>query len=152
MALAPASVTPSNATVAAAWARSLGLPAGEHLPAEVKDWETTGFVDTHLVVGGFPEKNVPIRRPVIQFSCYAARRPQSKKPNWGLANSLASRLVDAVYAEELPTIELPAYLRPVYIAYLAVLLEPREAPETVTDLARIDVDIQIGWITREVPA
>jgi hypothetical protein len=144
-------VSAGPVAVATAWARSLGLTAGPSLPPTDENTGTPlwapAFVTTGLVVGGFPDLNLPRRNAVVQFSSYAVT-PNSLKPAFGRAESNAMQLENAVNAEP-PVLTLGAGYKPVWLSHLIVRLHTRWFPEPDTDWARYDVDIEIGFIERE---
>lgn len=70
------------------------------LPRDVTTWTTIGPAKAFVVftvVGGDPDLNLPIRRPVVQIDCWATRIG-STHPPWGTANQVAELIRDHVEA------------------------------------------------------
>jgi hypothetical protein len=139
--------------VAVAWIESIpGFPpgiAGTQLPADTTTWASTGFI-TVSVVGGSPDVDTPIRKPVMQIDCWACT-PGSNLPPWFQAADLAEQVRLATYDEvafgrELrPTINGITY--PTAKAMTAyVLTEPRRIYDDVADYSRYSLTISLQWI------
>ena len=117
------------------------------LPA-VSQWSSTGFV-TVSVVGGTPHPDLPLSQPVIQVDCYAVK-PNSNKPNWLMAASLASALRyacwDRVTFPRLLSISSNGKAYPsaaVRSAYMTI--QPRRVYADPGDYARYSTDIALVW-------
>ncbi len=142
---------PSSDLVAAAWLR-LALPGfgvATTLPADATPLRTSGFVRL-LTVGGTPERDVPMRRPVVAAECWAAPATEaSSKPPWGRAANLAEQLVAATYDRSLMdvTIDLSSQgdYSPARVRTVIALSEPRRIENDPANYARFDVDCEFLW-------
>lgn len=139
--------------VAQAWIASIpGFPAGvgQQLPSDDSTWSQQGYV-TVAVVGGSPDVDVPVKKPVIQVDCWATN-PGSNKPPWGQANNLAEQIRAACYdvtafGRELRP-QINGVIYPTAKALAAyVLTEPRRIYDDAGDYARFQFDLQIHWVT-----
>lgn len=97
--MAAPTLHPTSELVAAAWIDSIaGMPKGivdTQLPADEQTWGDTGFVVV-AVVGGSPDVDVAMKRPIIQVDCWATN-PGSNKPPWFKAAALAEQIRTACY-------------------------------------------------------
>lgn len=149
---------PTSTLVARAWARSV-LPAAvgvdRVLPATATaDMATVGFVVAR-VVGGGPDRDVPLREPVIGFECWVA--PPADSPSivqWNAAERLAGWLLQAAYDHPVTAVRLVfgdvlgaafAAYRPARVLTVLPVSEPREAPDDPGNYARFDIDMQLNW-------
>lgn len=148
------SLLPTNELVAIAWLKGItDLPTdaiGTTLPA-VDSWADTGFIEVG-VVGGSPDRDIPVRRPVLGIQCWAANA-NSGRPPWGKANQLAEIIAAACYggvddvvpSQRVVTMHVPGYQQArVTAAYFVT--EPRRIPRA--DDARYAMysgDLQMHW-------
>ena len=143
---------PANGEIVAiGWLR-LALPGygvATTLPSLVTDIRTGGFVQVRGV-GGTPEMYLPVRRPVVAASCWAAPATEaSSKPPWGRANTLAERLIAATYDEALMDVELDLSgfgdYDPARVLTVVALSEPVRIENDPANFARYDVDLAFTW-------
>lgn len=141
-------IRPTTELVAITWLKGVEtLPVGQigtTLPADESKYPN-GFVQV-LGVGGTPNPNTPMRRPVVRVSCWM---PSASKPRYGEANDLAERVISATYGDDGHgqtgrLVTLPGKYAPamVHAAY------PVGEPVRVNDpngFARYDVDIAFHW-------
>jgi hypothetical protein len=102
---------PTSELVAEAWiADMLGISqscVATQAPQDATTWPLTNdgvileFI-TVRVVGGTPQPNIPIARPVIEIQCYATK-PSSNKPPWFAANQRLEQIRLACYERTLYT-------------------------------------------------
>src|SRR4051812_9424101 len=94
---------PNTELVAAQWLR-LAVPTigvATTLPADVAPLRTSGFVRV-ATIGGSPNRDVPMRAPVVAAECWAAPATAgSSKPPWNRANGIAEQIMDACYQSAL---------------------------------------------------
>lgn len=147
------SLLPSSELVAVAWLTGVsGLPStavGTTLPKDTSAWADTGFVQVG-VVGGTPDADVPVARPVMDVRCWAVR-PGSAKPPWGKANQLAEVIRAACYRGEddaepfQRVVTLPAGYRQARVLSVYWVTEPRRLPSDEARFACYGGDLQIHW-------
>jgi hypothetical protein len=123
--------------------------AGTQLPADDTTWANTGFI-TVSIVGGSPDVDVPVRKPVMQIDCWACT-PGSNMPPWLQASGLAEQVRDACYdktafgRELRPTINGLTYPT-AKATTVYVLTEPRRVYDDLGDYARYQMDVALSWI------
>jgi hypothetical protein len=150
---APALLLPNTDLVGVAWLRrnpklsDKGIGIGTVLPSDDAALRA-GFIQT-TVVGGSPEEYVPIRRPVITVSAWAApASPGSTKTPWPQAFQIAEwvweQTHDAAHRNVTLTFSLPGYAR-ARVFTVSALTEPRRVPGDEGNYARVDLDVQINW-------
>lgn len=156
----PLPLLATSELVAAAWIGSIKnlstsmvattLPPDVNPDESPAAWLQTGFV-TVSVVGGSPDIYLPVKKPVIQVDCWAAR-PGSGKPPWGQANVIAETIRYA-------TLQRTGFNRVLSLgangasypgavvtsAYFAT--EFRRLYSDAADYARFQADMQISWQT-----
>ncbi len=148
------SLLPTNELVAIAWLKGItDLPTdaiGTTLPA-VDSWADTGFIQV-AVVGGTPDRDLPVRRPVMGIEAWAANR-NGAKPPWGKADQLCAIIWaacfggvdDPVPSQRIVSMHVPGYQQAaVKAAYWNT--EPRRIPRP--DDARYALysgDLQLHW-------
>jgi len=150
---APALLLPNTDLVAVAWLRrnpkfsekSIGI--GTVLPNDDAALRA-GFVTT-TVVGGSPEIELPIRRPVVSISAWAAPAlAGSTKTPWPQAFQIAEwvweQTHDAAHRNVTLTFSLPGYAQARVFTAVA-LTEPRRVPGDEGNYARVDLDVEINW-------
>lgn len=82
--------------VAAAWLKTVvGDRVATTLPKDNASWAASGFC-TLVTVGGSPNLYVPLRDPAIGVDCWA-NNPDSQKPPWNTAATLAEAIQAACY-------------------------------------------------------
>lgn len=150
----PPAQPPTSTAVTLAWLR-LAVP-GPHvdtrLPPISDELREVGAIRLTGVVGGTPDRDVPIRAPVVGVECWVAARATGR-PSWGLAENLANRVVAATYDPDLFGVLLDQYptgdyARARVLAVLA-LSEPVRVENDPSDFARLDVDLLINWRTEQ---
>lgn len=126
------------------------LPPDVNADGSPAPWVTTGFV-TVAVVGGGPDPQLPVNRPVLQIDCWATV-PGSNKPPWNQAAALAGAIRRATWDRR-------AIARPLRItangvayptaavqtAYLATAF--RRLYDDQGDYARYQADLFLSWVT-----
>lgn len=144
---------PTNALVAVAWLsqRVAELDAAmvaTRLPRDPATWADAGFVQA-TVVGGTPDIDVPIRRPVVQIDAWAVTYSDgtiSQKPPVGKANRLAEAIR---LATESPQAFGQAVMLPTNYAGARVLsVYPISEPSEIEDpagYARLTMDLVFEW-------
>lgn len=144
-----ASLLPSTDLVASAWLR-LAVPdigVATTLPADVTPLRTSGFVRVQTI-GGSPNRDVPMRGPVVAAECWAAPATAgSSKPPWNRASGIAERIVAAMYDRALMNvlITLPGDYGPARVHTVVALTEPRRIENDPGNFARFDIDLLFGW-------
>jgi hypothetical protein len=133
---------PNTELVSVSWLRSIpGIDnVGTTLPKDISE----GFVQV-TVVGGTPDKDLPMARPVIQIDTWAGKA-NSNKPPWGHANSLAELIRMATFAPDvsrLLTMGVGGYEKARVLSAYPVT-EPRRIPDE-GGYARYQFDLQIHW-------
>lgn len=147
------SLRPTSELVVAAFLATLpGVPSGRvgaTLPADVSSWAADGFVQVQ-VVGGAPDLDVLMRRPVAQVSCWAANPGASRKRATARAAALADTVLSALYG---PTghghlgglvTPLVGDYSPARVLTAYALTEPRNIDDA-DGLARFDFDVLVHW-------
>jgi hypothetical protein len=138
--------------VAVAWVKSVpGVPAdkvaGTLPPRDA--WQDTGFVTIDAIVGGTPHPDIPLYRPVIQLSFWAARADSSMTPPWGAAFILSEYVkrateVDSPYRSAVLTI--PHGFEQALVRDVSVPLENRRHPiPSAESYARVTMDVLLEW-------
>lgn len=152
-------LNPNSDLVAEAWLAGVpGLSASmvsTTLPQDQSVWSTNGFV-TVSVIGGSPDLYLPVRQPVIQVDCWAVN-PNSPRPPWGKANSLAEAIRSHVEAgpgpgnhSRLLTFSQGDYRGAIVMAAI-MRTEPRRAiaggmmPNDGNSYARYLFDLELRW-------
>lgn len=138
--------------VAVAWAKSIpGIPAGKvatTLPPR-NAWQSTGFVTVDAIVGGTPHPDVPLYRPVIQLSFWAARTGSSITPPWAEAFILSEYVkrateVDSLYRSAV--LEIPFGFEQALVRDVTVTIENRRHPiPSAESYARVTMDVLLEW-------
>ncbi|MEV5710174.1 hypothetical protein [Actinoallomurus sp. NPDC052274] len=144
---------PTSEMVAEAWIASIpGWQAGvgEQLPPDNTTWAPYGYV-TVAVVGGTPDSDIPLKKPVVQVDCWACV-PGSNRPPWWMAANLAEQIRSACYDMLTFGRELqPAVGDVTYPTARATsvypLTEPHRVYGDVGDNAGYSFDLQFQWVT-----
>lgn len=113
---------------------------------------TSAFVTVHTV-GGTPDMYVPERQPVIQIDAWGfPANSSSRKPPWGIANSVAEIIANACYntANFNATLTLPTNYPTARVQQAHVVSEPRRIYGDKSFYARYQMDVQLYWI--ELPS
>lgn len=145
---------PDTDQVAMAWIDTItGFPkgiVGPQLPTDQTTWSANGFVVVYGGVGGSPDPDIDLRKPVVQVECWATN-PGSNKPPWGKAASLAGQIRVACYDKQ-------TFGRELHIAVNGVtypsatcksvfmLTEPHRIYNDVGDYAGYSFDLQLAWV------
>lgn len=146
----PTLLRPNTELVAIAWLKTLAeLPSdqiGTTLPGNKAAWAATGFVQVAAGVGGSPDHELPVRRPVVQLDCWACNL-NSQKPPKGKAYALAESIVNATWPfVTVGVTPAPGNYGPAKILEAIALTEPRHLPSDVAGYARVTLDVQIDWV------
>lgn len=143
---------PTNELVAVAWLSQrvpeligLGIVATT-LPKDTSKWTDTGFVQARSVVGGIPNIDIPLRRPVIQLDTWACSSG-SNKPSWNLANRLVEliRIETEEMADYNKAVTLPDGYNGAIVGSAYFINEPRRVNDDPSGYARFTVDLAINW-------
>lgn len=139
---------PNNELVAVAWLKGvpyLGNRVATSLPADNSSWSASGFV-TVSGIGGSPDPDLPVRRPVVQLDCWGVA-PNSSKPPWNLAAQLAEQVRDAVetHGSVGRRVDMPAAYRDARVETVVLRTEPRRVPGDVAAYARFTMDAELWW-------
>lgn len=144
---------PTTDLVGIAWLRLVpGLPAQQintALPKDVSVLRTVGFVRV-AVVGGSPNLEVPLRRPVLSVECWAAPAEGSQKVPWGRASNLAENVLAATYDRSLMgrLVDLTPWdadYLPARVLTVNALSEPTRVEGDPSGFARFDLDVELNW-------
>jgi hypothetical protein len=141
-------IAPSTVRVTTAWLAGVtGVPAaGGDLPTDNTTWAASGFAQV-TTVGGTPDVDVPLRRPVVRVSCWACRTPADDTPPWGQAEALAEAIADATWSAGVGrTVTLPTGYRSARVLSVVVVGEPRRIPSDPAGYARVDLDLSVDWV------
>lgn len=138
--------------VAVAWLQGAdGMEPGQvatTLPTDVSAWAANGFVQICPVVGGSPQLHYALREPVVQVDFYGVN-PNSGKPPWGKAASLAELAVAATFDTD--RMQRTLTLLPGYpqarVLTAHFLTEPRRMPSDDASYARYTADLTLHWIS-----
>ncbi|MFD4830137.1 hypothetical protein ACFWPV_09820 [Streptomyces uncialis] len=148
----PTTPRANSELVAVAWlASAAGISPGQvatTVPADPRLWAANGFVQVSPVVGGSPNVDNALRKPVLQIETWAAT-PDSGKPPWGKAASLFELLMAATYDDALMqrTLTLPAGYPQARVLTALFLTEPRRTPADESSYARFTADLALHWIS-----
>lgn len=152
-------VAVNSELVAVAWALSLpGMPVGgvaTELP-ELAAWASSGFVTIDTIAGGSPDVDTGVlRRPVVQYSCWAARPESSRRPPWGRAFELAELLVRCCEASSehyAKVVTIRAPFEQATVRDARAFSEPRRFPSPdPAGHARVTLDVQLTWTRLTTP-
>ena len=116
------------------------------LPSDVTTWTQAGFVVVETV-GGAPDIDVPLRKPVMSVSCWAVA-PDSHKPPWGKANNLAEHISAACQDHQacVRVVDLPDGFPFAQVHTVYLLNEPRRITSDDPGYARYSFDLQLMWV------
>jgi hypothetical protein len=147
-------VKPPDVTlVVDAWLRSVAplpascigptLPAARTTPAPA--WVTQGFLQ-HTSVGGAPDKDVPLRRSVVQVDAWAVSLDTRAVP-WGRASALLEAVLDACWDDttQQTTLTVPDGYSPPVLRTVRALGEPVRVPSDDAGFARFRADLELVW-------
>lgn len=144
------SIRPNSDLVIAAWVRAAcGLPTnGVATTLPDQPWPGDQFVQI-MQVGGTPNPESPLRRPVATLNCYAVK-PNSLKPPWGRANALAEQIWEATFVtryhdDPACTLTMPTGYGAARVLDVIALTEPRRLPADPSQYALYGLDIQVDW-------
>jgi hypothetical protein len=130
-------------------------PVATILPGDVDEqgvvapWVKTGFV-TVSVVGGGPDNEIPVNRPVMQVDCWATV-PGSNRPPWPVAAALANAVRYACWSiDQTPrplTLSIKGKQYPLAVVQGARLLTAfRRRYSDAADYACMSADLWLNWI------
>jgi hypothetical protein len=138
---------PNNEQVVASWlagVTGLTTAIGSTLPADTSSWATKGFVQ-YTLVGGTPDKDIPMRRPVVRIDSWAANT-NSNKPPWNRASQALEIIrVDTLLTRAERAITMPTTYEPARVLSAYFISEPRRILDDQAGFARIQVDLQMHW-------
>lgn len=147
---APATITPRPTTdlVAVAWLKGVdGVPAdavATTLPSDNSTWTASGFVQV-TAVGGTPNPHLPIRMPVVGVDCWACN-PDSGRPPWGKANTLAEAIRDGTGGAAGRVVALPVAGLSARVLEAYLLTEIRRIKNDEASYARYGFDMAFFWV------
>ncbi|WP_435279335.1 hypothetical protein [Streptomyces sp. 1222.5] len=143
---------PTPELVATAWLKTVvGDRVATTLPKDNASWAASGFC-TLVVAGGSPNLYVPLREPAIGVDCWA-NNPQSQKPPWNKAATLAEAIQAACYDHaQIPQIvPMPAGYPAARVLSAYTTGEHRRIPDDPSSYARYSIPgLVIAWT--EVPS
>jgi len=147
---------PPNSTLATIWWLKTvdGLPVdqiGTTLP-KTRDghvnldlWVEHGFIQVNPT-GGAPMTDIPVGEPVMGITCWAAH-PNSKKPQWGRANGLASLVIQATYEHRyLGRVALPDPYYDVRVFSAYPTTEPVPVEHDEAHAVAFRFDLAVRWV------
>lgn len=151
---APALKRPSIDLVAPAWLRLVPgvdeTKVATSLPSDVSALRTGAFV-TIGNAGGTPNRDVPLRAPVLTASCWAAPATVgSTQVPWGRASDTAEAIEAATWDPALMDrlIDLtPRGYAPARVLTVVALSEPARVTGDPSGFARYDIDLLVNWRT-----
>jgi hypothetical protein len=141
---------PNTELVAMAWLRlAVEVGVATTLPSDVAPLRTSGFVRV-ATIGGSPNRDVPMRAPVVAAECWAApSTPGSSKPPWNRANGIAEQVVAATYDPALMgvLVDLSGVgdYSPARVHTVVALTEPRRIENDPGNFGRYDIDLLLSW-------
>jgi hypothetical protein len=143
---------PNNELVTIAWLKAVvGDRVASTLPKDNTTWAASGFC-TLDTAGGTPNLYVPLHEPVMGVDCWA-NNPDSQKPPWNKAATLAQMIKDACWDHPaIPRrVTLPPGYPPVQVKSAYTTGEPRRVPDDPSSYARYSIPgLVVVW--SEVPA
>lgn len=143
---------PNALIVAVAWVKGVdGIDAtkvASSVPRDKSVWATTGFIQVGPIVGGTPDPHVRQRDSVVEISCHAVN-PNSIKPPWGKANTLAELVIEGTYGERGGGRNVSALLPSGYdgarVQTAYPTSEPREFDSPDNTVALYKFELTINW-------
>lgn len=148
--MSAATITPRATTdlVAVAWLRGVdGVPpdsVATTLPSNNSTWAASGFVQV-TAIGGSPNPHLPVRMPVVGVDCWAVN-PNSGRPPWGKANTLAEIIRDGTAGTGGRVVALPAVGLSARVLEAWLLTEPRRIRNDDASYARYSFDLALRWV------
>lgn len=140
--------------VVQSWVRSIpGLVcdgvAGQ-LPSDENSWSANGFIVVPTVVGGAPESNMPVRRPVATIECWGTV-PGSDRLPWSIPSQLAEQVIHGTFDRTTFGRSLAVQNGKVTYPSARVLSatcmsEPRRVFSDVGDYAGYLLDVRFYWV------
>ena len=142
-------LAPTNELVVESWlAGVVGLTSSmvaTTLPKDSTAWAAKGFVQV-VIIGGTPDIDVPIRRPLVQLDFWATGAGTSTKPPWNLAAGLAELVRTGVefqqYGQLVTTRE--GYFNARVLSAI-MRTEPRRVEGDPSGYARYSADVELHW-------
>ena len=139
---------PNAEILTVAWVKTIpNVPStavGTSLPGNNAAWATTGFVQVTSIPGGRGNIDTPLQNAQLQIDCWG-NNPNSQKPAWGRAASLAQAVYLATFGYQPVPLTLPALLVPAGIASVYPLTEPSRVAGDESGFARFTFDLNIAW-------
>ena len=150
--IAPASsgLHPNSEVVGVAWLKAavpyLGSRVSTELPTDNSSWSASGFT-TVSVVGGSPNIEVGMRKPVFSIDVWGAST-NSGKPPWNLASQQAEQIHDAVLAHALvpKVLVLPSGYANARVLQVIPRSEPRRVAGDPASYAHFQFDCEMWWV------
>jgi hypothetical protein len=153
MSAPPLVLLPNTDLVAVAWLRrnakfsERNIGIATTLPSD-RAKLVSGFITTQ-VVGGSPELELPIRKPVVAVSSWAAPATEgSSKTPWPQAAAISEWIWemtwDRAHMNVTLSFSLPGYAQ-ARVFTVEALTEPRRVEDDPSGYARVDVDLLINW-------
>jgi hypothetical protein len=146
--------TPTD-LVAVEWIRTIpGLVAdGVATQLPVKDeasWAANGFVVVPVTVGGSPQDQAPVHRPVCQVECWGTV-PGSDRLPWGIPNQLALQIMAGcwdrtTFGRALSITSGGVSYPTAWVKSAKCLTEPRRVWSDVGDFAGYILDLLLVWV------
>jgi hypothetical protein len=134
------SIAPSNEQVAVAWLKAAVTELGSRVSTELPQDNT---------IGGTPDSETGWERPVVSVDFWAAT-PESGKPPWGLAASLATAVKTAVRNHGTVARTLtgfPSAFANAAVKTVTMRTEPRRVRGDSSDYAHYTMDLEIWWVS-----
>lgn len=150
----PVLLSPNTDLVSVAWLKRVpkvqmwGVGVATKLPADDAILRTKGFIRT-AVVGGTPDLNVRLRRPVVNVQCWAAPEVVgSSKVPWARAGQIAEWVWESTFDTDLMNVllDMPQTgYGQARVFTVNALSEPRRVEGDESGYARFDVDLEVNW-------
>lgn len=100
------------------------------------------------IIGGTPHAELPVRKPIVQASCYASAPGSSSKVPWNMAFQFAEwvweQTYDPLHMNVLVTPGPSGYAQ-ARVMTVEAITEPRRVPGDQGNLARVDVELLLNW-------
>lgn len=148
------SLSPNSELVAVAWLKGVpGLDPSKVATSRPRDntsWAETGFVQVGDA-GGSPDRDIPMRRPVMSLHLWGSPSTQSGKPPWNRAAALGEAILADCQLHQPRDVSalLPAGYRGARVMSAYALTEVRRTPGDLTSFAHFQLDLQLHWC--EIP-
>ena len=147
-----ATLFPNAEQVAKAWLLAAVDGLSNNVSTALPDvpWPNDEFIQI-MKVGGSPEIDVPLLKPVISVNCWAVKQ-NSRRPPWGQANELAMRVLKAAYEQAFRfapdtavKLTMPTNFVAARVCSVYPLSEPNRLPSDPSQFAAYTLDLQFVW-------